>query len=715
MTNELDCLRQLRPDVPPPCPQTRRAALQRLQAAIASESNAPDAPAHQAGLRGQSNGAASSPGGAPVGAELDVQPASGAAIRHWRRPNLGLAVLVIATVAALVIAGGAIVLLGHRRAHPTSATHGPGMRGQIVDRTGLVLAVDHEVTDVEIRPAALADSSAIRGTVYQRLARVLRISTVPQRCRLPSRGVTWLAAIPCAVARQQAVRSAANVTVAKAVSPRVISQLAGHPGQFPGIVTSRVSVRSHPLGELAAQVLGTAGLATATQAATKNDSASAPGPIAGQSGLEAYYNSALGAGDTLKLALDTRLQQAGQQALQRAINTNPPADGGAFVAMNPQNGAVYAIGSLPSYDPNVLAGNLSQSTYRKLTNPVNGDPLLDRATQSAGPLGSTFQIITATAALQSGAWSPDETYDDTGQFCIDGQCRHNSGSAAYGVVNLPSAIRVSDNDFFYNLGALTNTSHPNTEPNGGPLDQWAQVFGIGHKTGIDLPGEASGTLPTPQWRAQRNRLEAQCDNATGPFQGKPKHPAGGCGIADGTNSPWSVGDNINLAAGQGDIQVTPIQLAVAYSAVANDGTIVRPHIAADIQYPNGTILQTIGPPPIRHLNINPIYLQTIQAGLRAAASQNGGTSDEVFDNFPEQVYGQAGTAQYINTTGAEQDYAWYAGFVPATATNKPITVVVTVDKGGYGAHAAAPVARQIISQWLLGRPGPWQPGKSHTL
>jgi penicillin-binding protein 2 len=295
------------------------------------------------------------------------------------------------------------------------------------------------------------------------------------------------------------------------------------------------------------------------------------------------------------------------------------------------------------------------------------------------------------------------------------------------VVDLVNAIRVSSDTFFYNLGARTNVANPVAHPQGGPLQQWARKFGIGQKTGIDLPGEDAGTLPTPAWRAERNKLESECDSATGPFHftnghttgphklkgwyRSPRHSPGGCGIADGTNRPWSIGDNINLAVGQGDVQVTPLQLAVVYSALANGGTIVRPHIGLSIQSAAGTVLQKIDPPPSRHINIDPLYLETIRAGLRAAASQPGGTSADVFSNFPEQVYGKTGTAQY----NGQQDYAWYACFVPPTATTKPIVVIVTVEQGGFGAVGAAPVARQILSQWFFGKSGPYTAGNSHTL
>jgi penicillin-binding protein 2 len=351
---------------------------------------------------------------------------------------------------------------------------------------------------------------------------------------------------------------------------------------------------------------------------------------------------------------------------------------------------------------------------------ANGQPLLNRAIQSVGPTGSTFKPITATAALQSGEWSTSQIFDDTGQFCVGSggaqQCRHNSGHAVDGSLDLVNALKVSSDDFFYNLGARTNPNDPASHPNGGPLDQWAHKYGIGRDPGIDLPNAAKGTLPSPKWRASRNRLEAECDNATGPFKGKRKHSPGGCGIADGTNRPWSIGDNESLAVGQGDVQVSPLQLAVAYAALANGGTIVRPHLALDVQNTAGTVLQRIDPPPSRHININPLYLETIRAGLRAAASQPGGTSDDVMGNFHQQVYGKTGTAQYFTAnTGVESDYAWYACFVPATATSKPIVVVVWVEKGGFGDVGAAPVARQILSQWFYGKAGPYVTGTSTSL
>jgi penicillin-binding protein 2 len=546
----------------------------------------------------------------------------------------------------------------------------------------------------------------------------------------------WLSQIACDVARGFVTVSYANVTVAEDVAKDVLYYLEERARRFPGVEVQPVWLRTYPLNDLAAQLFGTIG-PISCDAYTLHERPTANNcelkdprfkgiphqDDVGQSGLEWSYNqylqgtdgsdqvqvNALGqfirnvggtaptAGDNLRLSLDVNLQRAGEAALQNAINTIPNANSGAFVAINPVNGEVYAMGSNPSFNPNIFTKPVSERVYKTLNSAASNHPLINRAMQTAGPTGSTFKPITATAALQSGAWNTSDVFDDTGQYCFSGQCRHNAGMAVDGVLNLVEAIKVSSDDFFYNLGVLTN----NPAPRGGALQHWASQYGIGQKTGIDVGGEFPGTLPTPLWRTERNRLEAECDSATGPFKGKAKHPPGGCGLADGTNRPWAAGDNENLAVGQGDVQVTPLQLAVAYSAIANMGTIVTPHLGLAVQSPNGTVLREINPPARRHLHVNPLYLDTIREGLREAASQPGGTSDAVMGNFPEQVYGKTGTAQY----NGQPDYSWYACFVPPSATSKPIVVVVTVARAGFGVQAAAPVARQILSQWFFGKPG----------
>ena len=165
-----------------------------------------------------------------------------------------------------------------------------------------------------------------------------------------------------------------------------------------------------------------------------------------------------------------------------SIASNPGADAGSFVAMNPQNGQIYAMGSYPTFNPSIFTKPVSYAEYKALTNPNGGDPLLNRAIQSAGPTGSTFKPITATAALESGAWTISDILRRHRASSASRRptCRHNAGNAVDGSLDLVNAIRVSSDDFFYNLGVLTNAD-PATHPNGGPLDQWARQFGIGRR------------------------------------------------------------------------------------------------------------------------------------------------------------------------------------------------------------------------------------------
>ena len=638
----------------------------------------------------------------------------------------------------------------------------PAPRGQILDQSGSILVGSKQATGVELSPEQLpvplqacdvstqyvggawlpscnvAHPAVQDAQLFDRLAVVLGKSTKPAKCKVDAPyGVLRLSPIACAAAQSYAALPYANVTVGTDVPYAVLAYLQERQNEFPGVEIQPVWLRTYPLHEAAAQLFGTIGPLSCLalqlhEKPTPNNcelkeshfKGLPQSSIVGQSGLEWYYNQYLqgkdganevqvnslgqsagsvGAikptpGHNLRLSLDVNLQKVGEAALAQSIGQNA-GYGGAFVAMNPDNGQIYAMGSNPSFDPNIFTKPQTQAEYDARFGASSNYPLINRAIQSAGPTGSTFKPITSVAALESGAWSTAETFNDTGQFCIDGQCRHNAGNAVDGQLDLVSALKVSSDDFFYNLGALTNSADPAAHPDGGVLQQWARRLGIGQASGIDLGGELAGNLPTPKWRAAIDAVEAACER---------KRHVPSCGIADGR--PWSIGDNISLAVGQGDVQATPLQLAVAYSAIANNGNVVRPHIGLDIE-DGGQVLQRIDPPPVRHLNISPLYLETIRAGLRAAASQPGGTSADVMGTFPEQVYGKTGTAQYNN----QNDYSWYSCFVPDSATNKPIEVVVWVERGGFGDVAAAPVARQILSQWFFGKPGQYVSGSSKTL
>lgn len=679
-------------------------------------------------------------------------------------------------------------------------------RGEILDRNDDVLVDSAPVPSVQISGPALPTpitatniypTDTSRGAllkppakdqvVYTRLATVLQMSNKRTPCKFSlTLGIQTkhydpkLTSVACTVARSLSQAAYANVNVKSEVSPDVDAYLAEQQLRFPGVVTEKVYLRNYPQKRLAAQLFGTVGRLEPGQVNTKTATGKGlykgipEADVVGQTGLEEHYNPELQGtdghqdirinsqgqfegygklkdpvqGENLKLTIDSSLQRVGENALKTSIedNASKGADGGAFVAMNPENGQIYAMGSNPTFNPSVFTKTISNKRYNQLFGKQANYPQENRAIADALPDGSTFKVITAMAALEGGIISPDnDSYDDTGHFCYPGEdptlpgaCLRNSGGAAYGPVNLESAIQVSDDDYFYNLGYKLDTDPIDTSrhPDGGELQKWGRAFGVGQPTGIDLPGENPGTLPSPAVLKERYKLEMECETATGEYSytnghnlfsskpeagyhRSPKQP-GGCGLSNKSVENWTYGDNVNTAVGQGDVQITPLQLAVVYAALANDGTIVTPHVGLDLQATNGSVIQQIDPKPKRKIHFNPDYRDMILAGLRGAASvQTGldaGTSADVMASFPYPVYGKTGTAQQGTAeqiaTNTEKDYAWYACFVPATATSKPIVVIVSVEKGGFGDVAAAPVARQILSQWFLGKPGPYVTGTS---
>jgi penicillin-binding protein 2 len=620
-------------------------------------------------------------------------------------------------------------------------------RGEIVDSSDNPLVQSVRVPSVQIAPRSLRGQVVLDGArklpvvipatddaMFTQLAKLLGLPTQPHRCTYtvfwkngPTKYLTQLPTIACRVAESVSQAPFANVTIKTNVSTDIQDYLGERQLQFPGVLSQDTYVRQYQLGTAGAQMFGSLGqLSPAEQKIYKNVVA---GDIVGQSGLEAQYNQYLQGvngkervkvnaqsqfegygketrpqiGATLKLSLNAPLEKVAQRALAQSVAATG-GTGGAYVAMDPQNGQIYAMGSNPSYNPADYAREYKALLANKET------PLVNKAINGEGPDGSTFKVITATAALQSGVWGLNQIYGDTGSYCptagSTAGCRHNAGNAAYGSINIVTAIQDSVDTFFYNLGGILDT-HPiatYAHPDGGELQKWASEYGIGRPTGVDLPGESTGSMASPAYFSQLWSLQQKC------LKKRPQ-PAGGCHIAD--TGSWYIGDNVNAAVGQGDVQVTPLQLAVVYSAIANGGDIVTPHLAEDLQSSSGQVLHSFGKTVKRHLSIDPAYLQAIRSGLRDAVTS--GTSADTLGTFNEQVYGKTGTAQYFNAQNQETDYAWYACYVPASATSKPIVVVVWVQKGGFGDVAAAPVAKMILGQWFFGKPGKFQVGANTTL
>ncbi|MDO8213932.1 penicillin-binding protein 2 [Conexibacter sp. CPCC 206217] len=593
-------------------------------------------------------------------------------------------------------------------------------RGKMLDRNGNVLVENRNAVAVLVSPANLPEDEAARTRLLVRLSRVLGRSTRPERCVLGRRTFRRMP-LECTIDEQTAVTPYADVVVEPDASRPVYSYLAERSDQFPGVSIENAWLRDYPYKTVGAHLFGTVGQIDADGLRDPNFRGVKGGSIVGKSGLEYTYDKYLRGtngrqrievdaqgrpkrrlrnidavkGSNVQLSIDAALQRVGQEALETGISmgraNGNPADGGAFVALDPRSGEVLAMGSNPTFDPNVFTRPISDRVFRAKYGEEMNDPLFNRAIQGGFAIGSTFKIVTASAGLDAGVITPNTFYNDTGTWTSadGGQRRRNAGGAVFGSVDLRQAIAVSVDTFFYDLGAKLNS----TDPHGGELQRWARAFGFGERSGIDLGGEMRGTVPDPAWRRGRWKAELQC---------RRREHRDNCYIADGR--PWSSGDNVSLAIGQGDFLASPLQLATAYAAIENDGTIVRPHIGMAIVRDDGSLLQRISPKPVRHIDIPDI--QSIRNGLLDSTTLANGTSADVFAGFGKPVYGKTGTAQM---TG-RPDQSWYVAYVPDP--RRPIVVAAVIENGGFGAQAAAPAVRQILSQWFYGNPGRAVAGRS---
>ncbi len=597
-------------------------------------------------------------------------------------------------------------------------------RGQILDREGQPIAASMVTNAVQIVPSALPPAGRPRLELYRWLGALLGMSA---------------GHIEALVIKGRTALPYAPVTIKTAAGTGVLTVLAERQNEFPGVTQQPVSIRSYPYGEMAAQVLGYVGQVSEGELKKSAFRGVQQGTVVGQEGLEYYYDRYLRgrdgeqrvqvnsegypeptrlqptppkAGYSLKVTLDLGLQHEAERALLEGIENaragGKPATAGAFTAIDPRNGQILAIGSYPTFDPNKFAKPLTQSEYAALEGKAGSSgggeeeapaPLTDRAVNGAYPTGSTFKPFTAMGALEAGVINPTEGLGagqcisvSTEQFC-------NAGKADYGAVGLVEALKVSSDTYFFEVGELANKYHE-------VIQNMARELGIGHTTGIDLPSEIEGTIPDPAWREKQNRLQEKCEHE--------KHH-GTCDIVAEVR-PWSVGDNMDLAVGQGDLLTSPLQMAVAYSTLANAyrsggyGTVVTPHLGMEIDEPSGGLVQSLTFPPKRHVHLNYSDLSLVMEGIHEAASQPGGTSADVWAGWDQEqhpVYGKTGTAEHAG----KEDQSWYMCYVGDP--NRPIVIAVTVQQGGFGAETAAPIARLIASQWF-GKPEKFVAGTSKT-
>jgi penicillin-binding protein 2 len=346
-------------------------------------------------------------------------------------------------------------------------------------------------------------------------------------------------------------------------------------------------------------------------------------------------------GPSLTLTLDADLQHAVERAFQ--------GRSGAAVALDPQTGEVLAMSSSPAYDPNQFTTGIEPAEWARLANDPE-TPLMNRVIQGSYAPGSTFKVIAATAALEEGLITPETSFYCPGHLAVYNTVFRCLG--VHGVIDLRRAIAVSCNVYFYQVGIRLEI---------GRLSKWAKLMGLGAATGVDLPAEAGGLMPSAEWKLRVLK------------------------------TPWYAGETVSVAIGQGQVSATPLQMARVAAFVANGGRLLRPHFARQGQAPM--------PPPI----VKPATIAAVKEGMRRVVAEGTGLRARL---STVEVCGKTGSAQVVARSRLERSpnarellpHGWFIAFAPAE--NPKIALAVLVEHGGSGAAAAAPVARKILAHFF---------------
>ena len=357
------------------------------------------------------------------------------------------------------------------------------------------------------------------------------------------------------------------------------------------------------------------------------------------------------AGDSVYLNIDKRLQQKAEQLLHDKA--------GAIVAVNPKDGEVLVMASSPSFDPNKFVDGMDQDTWKKIVNSKN-HPLQNRAINGLYPPGSLFKVVVALAGLQEGLISPNTTFVCTGEFPYGNRVFRCWKKSGHGKVNLYRAIKESCDIYFYNLGKMLGAEK---------IAYYAKMFGLGQKTGIDMGNESKGLVPSPEWKFKRFGV------------------------------PWQGGETLSFAIGQSFLLVTPLQMAMLYSAIFNGGIIYQPAVTRLIKRADGTVVYRFKPKVRSKLSIKKEYIDEIKKALIAVVNEAHGTGEKArIEGIT--VAGKTGTAQLAEEKEGTKikEHAWFVGVAPAQ--DPKICVVAIIEHGGHGGSAAAPVVRELIKEYF---------------
>lgn len=471
---------------------------------------------------------------------------------------------------------------------------------------------------------------------------------------------------------------------------KIVLELEAQKLSLPGILVNETTARSYKDGPFFAHVLGY--LRQVSPGVLKRDDYYSLSDKSGVTGIENQYEKDLRGikgrraftvnargvvlraastedpvpGNDLRLNISANLQKIAFESLQEELSLNG-VRGGAVVIMNPKNGEVLALVSLPAFDNNLFSQAVSQSDYAKLV----GDParpLFNRATSGSYPSGSTIKPMVAAAALQEKIIDPNRLVDDTkGYITIPNQYNPQEHYIfkdwkAHGFIDMRRAIAVSANVYFYTIGG----GYGNIKGLGiGLINKYLSLFGLGATTAIDFPSEAVGLIPTPEWKKSAKK------------------------------ESWFLGDTYHVSIGQGDLVLTPLQLINAISAIANGGTLFQPQILKEVVSPEGAVIYEFQPKVLREKFVDPKNLQVVREGMRQTVTEG---SAVFLSDLPVKAAGKTGTAQFGSQSKA---YAWFVGFAPYD--NPEVSFAIVAEGVNEGAFVAVPVAKKIL-EWYFNQP-----------
>ena len=566
-------------------------------------------------------------------------------------------------------------------------------RGPVVDRHGRVLVDNEATTAIRVWPAFLPDKGA-----YGELKRLARILRVP------------LADITSQIEQHQG-DPVTPVTVKEGATEAEVQFLEERKEtEFPFVEVANTYVRRYRFGDLGAQLLGQVGEISPAQLETMRGHR--PGDRIGQGGIEGAYDkflrgqtgltqvrvNSLGRetggrvpvaepvpGNGLRTTLDAELQRSAQAALAYGIELaleegNWNANAGAIVALDPRDGEILAMASHPTFDPQVFVDPRRRGQLRRLLDLKTAEdsnyPMLNRVTAGLYPPGSTFKPVTALAAMQEHILAPYDAIPCTGEVTIFQQKFRNWNPYANEAMTLPTALAESCDTYFYEIGMRFYGLPPER---GQPLQRWAKTFGFGEPTGIDVGAEERGLVPTIKWRQQTFTTEI--------------------------DRLWKPGDSVQLAIGQKDLQVTPLQMARFYALIANGGKLVTPHLVSAVQQgggPTGPLTLRRFDAPVQEIAVDKSAIQVIRDGLYDATHATDGTSSGIFGHFPVAIAGKTGTAerqiQISKDFAPLMDTSWWCGFGPFDAPE--LVVCAVIENGGFGGEAAAPAALRVFETYF---------------